>query len=79
MLTAAQPTELTDFEQVIRARMPERHLLDILKHAEHWSRYTRHFGPPSGADPKATPKDYRFKSVLSVKSYNSIPDGKCRP
>ena len=32
--------------------MPERHLLDILKHAEHWSRYTRHFGPPSGSDPK---------------------------
>ena len=32
--------------------MPERHLLDILKHAEHWARYTRHFGPPSGSDPK---------------------------
>ena len=28
--------------------------LDILKPAEHWSRYTRHFGPPSGADPKLT-------------------------
>ena len=32
--------------------MPERHLLDILKNAEHWAGYTRHFGPPSGADPK---------------------------
>jgi hypothetical protein len=47
-----QPAGLPEFEQEIRARMPERHLLDILKHAEHWSRYTRHFGPPSGSDPK---------------------------
>ena len=30
-------------------------------------------------DAKATPKDYRFRSVLSVKSYNSILDGMCRP
>jgi hypothetical protein len=29
--------------------------------------------------PKAMPKDYRFRSALSVKSYNSIPDGMCRP
>jgi TnpA family transposase len=50
--TTAQPDGLAAFEQDIRARMPERHLLDILKHAEHWARYTRHFGPPSGSDPK---------------------------
>ncbi|MBA8903109.1 Tn3 family transposase [Phyllobacterium sp. P30BS-XVII] len=40
------------FVDEIRKRMPERHLLDILKYTEHWSRYTRHFGPPSGADTK---------------------------
>ena len=40
--------------------MPERHLLDILKHAEHWSRYTRHFGPPSGADPKLAQAVQRY-------------------
>ena len=49
---AREPDGLTDFEREIRARMPERHLLDILKHTEHWSGYTRHFGPPSGSDPK---------------------------
>jgi Domain of unknown function (DUF4158) len=38
LAAAAQPAGLADFEQEIRARMPERHLLDILKHAEHWSR-----------------------------------------
>ncbi len=47
-----QPKGLAEFEQELRARMPERHLLDILKNAEHWAGYTRHFGPPSGADPK---------------------------
>ena len=52
LMTSAQPKGLAEFEQEIRARMPERHLLDILKHAEHWASYTRHFGPPSGADPK---------------------------
>ena len=50
--TAGQPEGLVEFEQEIRDRMPERHLLDILKYAEHWAPYTRHFGPPSGSDPK---------------------------
>jgi TnpA family transposase len=40
--------------------MPERHLLDILKHAEHWARYTRHFGPPSGSDPKLAQAVQRY-------------------
>ena len=56
----ASPTGLAEFEQEIRARMPERHLLDILKHAEHWARYTRHFGPPSGSDPKLAQAVQRY-------------------
>ena len=40
LTTAAQPAGLPEFEHEIRARIPERHLLDILRHAEHWSRYT---------------------------------------
>lgn len=39
-------------EKILHDRMPERHLLDILHHVHHWAEYTRHFGPPSGADPK---------------------------
>jgi Domain of unknown function (DUF4158)/Tn3 transposase DDE domain len=54
LATTDQPAGLAEFEHEMRARMPERHLLDILKHAEHWARYTRHFGPPSGSDPKLT-------------------------
>ena len=46
------PEGLAEFEQEVRARMPEHHLLDIIKNAEHWSGFTRHFGPPSGSDSK---------------------------
>ena len=54
------PKTLGPFEHEIRLRMPERHLLDILRNAEHWSRYTRHFGPPSGSDPKITRAVQRY-------------------
>ena len=47
--------------------MPERHLLDILKNAEHWTRYTRHFVPPSGADPKISQALRRY--VFTVFGY----------
>jgi TnpA family transposase len=60
LAVAEQPAGLAEFEQEVRARMPERHLLDILKHAEHWSRYTRHFGPPSGSDPKLAQAVQRY-------------------
>ncbi len=47
-----KPDNLSTFQAEVRARMPERHLLDILKHANCWTEYTRHFGPPSGSQPK---------------------------
>ncbi len=46
------PEGLDDFKKEASERMPEQHLLDILKHVQHWSHYTKHFGPPSGADTK---------------------------
>ena len=52
LATIERPDGLAEFEQEVRVRMPERHLLDILKNAEHWAHFTRHFGPPSGSDPK---------------------------
>jgi hypothetical protein len=36
-------------------------------------------GHAVGRHPKATPKNYRFISVASAISCNSIPDGKYRP
>lgn len=33
-------------------RLPERNILGVLCNVEHWTRWTRHFGPISGSDPK---------------------------
>jgi hypothetical protein len=59
---AAQPVPdgLYAFEKAIRGRMPERHLLDVLKRAHHWSPFTRHFGPLSGSDTKLTDTTKRY-------------------
>jgi TnpA family transposase len=48
----ATPEEAEALQREMQRRMPERHLLDILHHVHRWVPYTRHFGPPSGSDPK---------------------------
>jgi TnpA family transposase len=67
LVATTQPSGLAEFEQEVRIRMPERHLLDILKYAEHWAGYTRHFGPPSGADPKIVQAVQRY--IFTVFGY----------
>ena len=48
-----EPPEGADaVAEALREELPERTLLDVLCNAEHWTRWTRHFGPPSGAEPK---------------------------
>jgi len=64
---AEQPAGLAEFEQELQARMSERHMLDILKYVEHWARFTRHFGPPSGSDPKLAQAKQRY--LLTVFGY----------
>jgi hypothetical protein len=54
------PEDLHTIEAVLKDRLPERHLLDILKDVQHWVGYTRHFGPPSGADPKLSAPVLRY-------------------
>ena len=61
------PEGLAAFETEVHARMPERHLLDILKYSACWTRYTRHFGPPSGAEPKLARAEQRY--ILTVFGY----------
>jgi TnpA family transposase len=67
LVASIQPKGLGEFEQEIRTRIPERHLLDILKHVEHWAGYTRHFGPPSGSDPKLAQAIQRY--IFTVFGY----------
>jgi TnpA family transposase len=54
------PEGLNDFKKETYERMPERHLLDILKHVEHWSHYTKHFRPPSGTETKISDSASRY-------------------
>lgn len=54
------PEGLDEFKQKVRERMPERNLLDILKHAQYWVNYTRHFTPPSGSDTKMSDAILRY-------------------
>ena len=61
------PEDLHTIEAVLKDRMPERHLLDILKNVQHWVGYTRHFGPPSGADPKLSDPVLRY--IFTVFGY----------
>jgi TnpA family transposase len=61
------PEDLHTIEAVLKDRMPERHLLDILKDVQHWVGYTRHFGPPSGADPQLADPVLRY--IFTVFGY----------
>ena len=63
------PEDLPTLEALLKARLPERHLLDILKNVQYWVGYTRHFGPPSGADPKLTDPVLRY--IFTVFGYAS--------
>lgn len=63
------PEEFETIEALLKERMPLRHLLDILKNVHHWVGYTRHFGPPSGADPKLSDAVLRY--IFTVFGYAS--------
>ena len=59
------PEEATQLQEEMQTRLPERHLLDILHHVHRWVPFTRHFGPPSGSDPKLRdPVDRYLKNVF---------------
>ena len=51
------PEGMAEFRAALQERMPERELLDILKRVHYWADFTRHFGPPSGSDPKLADAD----------------------
>jgi TnpA family transposase len=61
------PEDLATLEALLKERMPERHLLDILKHVQDWVGYTCHFGPPSGSDHKLEDPISRY--LLTVFGY----------
>lgn len=56
------PEGFSTLEALLKARLPERHLLDVLKHVQAWVGYTRHFGPPL----RRRPETGRARHALSL-------------
>jgi TnpA family transposase len=54
-------------EAALLARLPERNLLDALANVDHWTHWTRHFGPLSGSEPKLANPRRRY--VLTAFTY----------
>ncbi|MBL0717331.1 MAG: Tn3 family transposase, partial [Desulfosarcina sp.] len=54
------PGDLDKFKEDVRQRMPEQHLLVMLKNVQHWVNYTRHFTPPSSSDRKLSDAVSRY-------------------
>ena len=60
------PDNADDLLEELKHRMPERHLLDVLHNVHCWVPFTRHFGPPSGSDPKLqNPVDRYLMTIFS--------------
>jgi TnpA family transposase len=41
------PASVIELEKQLKAHMPERQLLEAITNSEHWTEWSRHFGPPS--------------------------------
>lgn len=64
LVAQPQPPGLEALEALLRERLPERSILDILANVEHWLHWTRHFGPESGSEPKLDEPVERY--ILTV-------------
>lgn len=66
---SALPKELAHFEELIKMKMPQWDLPDVLKRVHSWIPYTRHFDPPSGTTTKL--KDPVYKYLFTIFGYGS--------
>ncbi|MBK1991002.1 Tn3 family transposase, partial [Sphaerospermopsis aphanizomenoides BCCUSP55] len=56
-----------ELEEMLRQKMPERGVLDVLCNVEHWLNWTRHFGPLSGNQAKMRQATERY--ILTTFGY----------
>jgi TnpA family transposase len=73
--TAARetPPSAVALQQALIRRMPTRNLLDVLANIEHWTQFTRHFGPLSGNDPKIRNAAERYLLTIFAMGCNLGP------
>ena len=57
------------FKRKLESYMPERNIMEILCNVEHWVKFTRHFGPLSGSEPKLENPKERY--ILLTFGYGS--------
>ena len=65
----AQPAGLLELEEALHAKIPERHLLDVVVRIERLTGFGRHLGPLSGNEPKAD--DAWERQILAIFAYGT--------
>ncbi|MEI6775625.1 MAG: Tn3 family transposase [Chloroflexales bacterium] len=66
------PTALA-LERLVIARLPDRHLLDIIATVTAWTTCTRHLGPPAGTEPKLDTPTAAYARLLFAYGTNLGP------
>jgi hypothetical protein len=76
----AAPTTLStqQLADAIEARLPERHVLDVLANVDGWTQWTRHFGPLSGESPQLKEPQRRYIETAFAYGCNLGPSQAAR-
>ncbi|WP_321908112.1 Tn3 family transposase [Burkholderia cepacia] len=67
------PASAIALQERLNTRLPTRNMLDILANIEHWTHFTRHFGPLSGSDPKIPRAAERYLLTIFAMGCNLGP------
>ncbi|MGY6258826.1 Tn3 family transposase [Paraburkholderia caledonica] len=67
------PASAIALQERLNARLPTRNMLDILANIEHWTHFTRHFGPLSGSDPQIRKAAERYLLTIFAMGCNLGP------
>ncbi|WP_321897141.1 Tn3 family transposase [Burkholderia cepacia] len=67
------PASAIALQEQLDAHLPTRNMLDILANIEHWTNFTRHFGPLSGSDPKIKKATERYLLTIFAMGCNLGP------
>lgn len=73
LVAREMPASAVALERWLTQRLPPRKLLDVLTNIEHWTHFTRHFGPASGTAPKLQQAPTRYLQTLFAMGCNLGP------
>lgn len=67
------PASAIALQQRLDERLKTRNVLDVMANIEHWTNFTRHFGPLSGSDPKIRKAAERYLLTIFAMGCNLGP------